>query len=67
MRKKISDLLPVGAADLVALAVQGICVAEAVSEELQLLTLNVIQDIDHLAGDRRGIGTLALARRSFMS
>ena len=43
--KKIFDLLPVGAADLVALAVQGVCVAEAVSEELKLNT-----DIGYLGG-----------------
>ena len=34
--KKISDLLPVGAADLVALAVQRVCVTEAMSEELHI-------------------------------
>ena len=38
--KNISDLLPVGAADLVALAVQGVCVAETVSEEVKLNTLD---------------------------
>ena len=48
------DLLPVGAADLVPLAVQGVCVTEAVSAERKV-TLN--NDCEYLLTSRgRGGG-----------
>ena len=68
MPPEISHLLPVGAADLVSLAVQGIRVTKPVSDKTHnepwLLCLRYAS---HLAGESRGMGTLALARRSFMS